>query len=80
MKSSKNKKTKKPRHRDAPGRVERSKKEKIWEAYKSKVLGKGVFSPEKLATAISTFKQNGPKIENTRAFKPSGKKPISRPK
>ena len=72
--------TKKLRHRDAPGQVMRAKQGKVWEEYKAKVMGKGPFSPDKLERAITNFKTLGTKIENTRAFKPSGKKPISRPK
>ena len=72
--------TKKLRPRDAPGQVMRAKQGKVWEEYKAKVMGKGPFSPDKLERAITNFKTLGTKIENTRAFKPSGKKPISRPK
>ncbi len=72
---------KKARHKNAPARTDRAKQNKVWEAYKAKVMGRGPFSADKLATAISTFKTvGGIKSENTRAFKPSGKKPISRPK
>ena len=72
---------KKARHKAAPGQTERAKKGKIWELYKAKVMGRGGFSHEKLTQVISSFKEGG--ISNTeqhRPHKPSGKKPISRPK
>ena len=72
---------KKGRHKDAPAQTERAKKGKIWELYKAKIMGRGGFSPEKLAQTIATFKNGGiSSTEISRPHKPSGKKPISRPK
>ena len=71
----------KRRHKSAPAQTERAKKGKIWELYKAKVMGRGEFSHEKLAQAIATFKNGGiSNTEQSRPHKPSGKKPISRPK
>lgn len=64
----------KGRHRNMPGKAKRIENGKIWEALKSKTLGRSTsFSPDKLSHTISQFK-------NAKPFKPSGKKPISRPK
>ena len=63
---------KKGRH--SGGKKARVENSKIWEQVKSEVVTRsGKFSPEKLQLAITKFK-------NARPFKPSGKKPISRPK
>ncbi len=66
---------KKMRHKDTPGKAGRIGNGKIWEALKKETLGsKGKFSPDTLTLAIEKFKGA------TRPFKPSGKKPINRPK
>lgn len=66
--------TKKNRHRDTPGKAGRIANGKAWDALKAQTLGRSTtFSTERLNQTINQFK-------NARPFKPSGKKPISRPK
>lgn len=66
--------SKKARHRDTPGKAARIQNGKLWDTLRSAVLGNSQkFSNDKLSTTITQFK-------NARPFKPSGKKPISRPK
>ena len=64
----------KGRHRNTPGKAKRIANGKAWDLLKAQTLGKSTtFSLKKLDHTISKFK-------NARPFKPSGKKPISRPK
>lgn len=64
----------KGRHRNTPGKAKRIANGKAWDALKAQTLGRStVFSAARLSQTITQFK-------NARPFKPSGKKPISRPK